>query len=59
MLAEHVEETEATKVELDKLNAKMTDKKDIELARKIMILKDKLMFHKACSMVLQDLLNRS
>ena len=59
MLAEHIYETEATQYELDKLREKMKDSKDMVLAQKMMILKDKMIFHKACLMVLQKLIDET
>jgi len=56
-MTDHIREVEATKTQLEVLNNTKKDKKDIDLARRIMVLKDKLMFHKACSMVLQDVLD--
>ena len=63
-LTEHVAETEATQEELDKLrNDSKKVQKDSETkllnAQKVMILKDKMMFHKACSMILQDILDEA
>lgn len=54
---EHVMEVEATQISLDKARDKNANKEPaIETARNMMILKDKLMFHKACAMALADLL---
>jgi len=56
-MTDHKAESLATTTELEVLNNTKKNKKDIDLARRIMVLKDKLMFHKACSMVLQDVLD--
>ena len=56
-LAEHVNEVDAVQQELEGKREKARENKDIDSARNLMILKDKMMFHKACSMILQDVLD--
>ena len=56
-LTEHISETEAIQDELDKLQKKLKENKDIKIAQQFMILKDKMLFHKACTLALQDVLD--
>ena len=49
---EHEFEVQSSLVELDKM---LKMKKDVTLLQQIMILKDKIMFHKGAVMVLEDL----
>lgn len=56
-LTEHILETEATQEELDRLKKQFAEKKETEVGFKLAVLKDKLIFHKACSMALQDVLD--
>ena len=58
-LIEHVSEIEATQQEIEIEQQKFFDNKNVETARHMMILKDKILFHKACSMVLQELLDEA
>ena len=58
-LAEHVSETDAVQQKLEEITKKLQEKRDVEMAQKFMILKDKMIFHKACSMVLQDVLDEA
>lgn len=55
-LKEHIDELEATKNASDKLRKEIKDN-NIEQAQQIMILKDKMMFHKTCTLILQDVLD--
>ena len=56
-LAEHVTEVDAVQQEIEEKRTKAKESKDIDAARNLMILKDKMMFHKACAMILQDVLD--
>jgi len=56
-LTEHIFETEAVQEAIEKAREKVKDNKDLVEAQNLMILKDKMMFHKACAMVLQDVLD--
>lgn len=55
-IKENIDELEATQNEIDKIK-KGLKRDDMESARKMMILKDKLIFHKSCSLVLQDVID--
>lgn len=59
-LKEHSEEATQTIEEITKLQkqaASTTDKeKQIELVKQVMVIKDKMLFHKSCEMVLNELL---
>lgn len=56
-LIEHISETEAVQEAIEEARKKVKDNKDLLEAQNLMILKDKMMFHKACAMVLQDVLD--
>lgn len=58
-IKEHETEMSGCQINLDAAQTSLTgkDRPDIKNIGKLAILKDKMMFHKACKMTLEDLLN--
>lgn len=55
---EHETQMAACQINLDAIQTSLTDKNkpDIKVLGKLAILKDKMIFHKACKMALEDVL---
>lgn len=55
-LKEHTDEAEATADAMAVKKEALKGNRDVNKAGEVMILKDKAMFHRACCLVLEDLL---
>lgn len=56
-IKEHEVELQGSTIECEKLRKELkeTTKPDVMVANKLLIMKDKILFHKSCVMVLKDL----